>query len=1181
MSTNMQLYWRANYVGNEHRFIEVGDKIYPIVSGGRANPTTVSISEGVADVANLRITWVVTFSNAGLGFDSDDITPTPSSATVGIGGRGNRRLVTLTLNSIYDIGSFVLDAAPFGDRILTSSLAARTSNRVSFLPQTTVAIQPGSVDTATRSVSWIVRFSNAGTGLTILDINEMPSTAVVSIEGSGNVRTVRMTFPGVNALSGTASFTLAAIPFEDRVLIGDTPPNPPTLTSDSVAYTFGTAAEPPPVLVRDATTVPRPLESDWQVILGMVDITDYVLDISNIQRSLDENLTYQFRVAEATIRIANSDGEFSSHNENNLFVAAGVSQFGIDAKVQIISGNQLLFVGNLIETRHQEESGEIEWVISDPSVDINNKEVVDFGIEKRMKLSAANREESAQSGVYPFPTAVVPVSDGSASGIIGSTGQRLFFKDAVQREGDLDPRNVAIVDDELQTEGRYLDEGSDPLVEFRAPRRNVHIQNVVEDVLTHYGIYNRSISVDPILSRTSQFHAIGRVGYATEASQRDGLGNLNNEDEWQWTGYVTDFILDASGPAYSPVSFFSLSGIAEHRGNLYAISRNGYFYIVSVATRNFTLLGNIQNGLGTARVEGLASAQDRLFILTRDHLYELHFLADNEFATTQLTLTETDAQNMANAQIDADGTFSTQKGFVVGLTARGDELFLGYRQGINRVEINGDQVNVIDFKLYADIMGIDSRPSTNSIEYLDGRFYSTGRLASEFKLFSFEMEFGYEPKDIESHSGAGITSQFLGSYQGNLIGGVDGGKYLAYINGGNGALTRLFNPTFYFLYSARQSTTIPKLLRYEVLRDKWDVVYTHYEHAEFWRIISDDFDTFYILGNEAGYDGTYPRRAAYNALYHSGATPNTNTIWQYKISANSIDTRVDASSALRPQLAQYYHLGFEGTQNRYGFLPDSRKGLALNLGHLYYIYSTDDAVGIAKLPPTGTPTSVFSSDVDNWHNECGMDFRIHDDTIYAGITFIEGENSTLKFVSYSLGQAPRFARFTETALTENTAYDQSVRAIGDPAPTITSCLTTGTLPTGLTLAGARLHGTPTGIPATGTEFTVTFTAQNERGEATSTINFRVADENAASPLFGTFTATSLTVGAAYDQSITATGTPTPVITSELNLGALPDGLTLAGPRLHGTPSAAGTFTITFTATNSEGSVTTDIAFTVA
>ena len=135
----------------------------------------------------------------------------------------------------------------------------------------------------------------------------------------------------------------------------------------------------------------------------------------------------------------------------------------------------------------------------------------------------------------------------------------------------------------------------------------------------------------------------------------------------------------------------------------------------------------------------------------------------------------------------------------------------------------------------------------------------------------------------------------------------------------------------------------------------------------------------------------------------------------------------------------------------------------------------------------------------------------------------------------------------------------------------------------LTLDDARLHGTPTSIDEAGASFTVTFTASNERGSVDTEVNFRVADENAAAPSLAAFTMTTLTENSAYNQSITATGSPTPDITSLVTTGTLPTGLTLDGARLHGTPTgltATVTFTITWTATNSAGVDSRAVNFTV-
>ena len=191
-----------------------------------------------------------------------------------------------------------------------------------------------------------------------------------------------------------------------------------------------------------------------------------------------------------------------------------------------------------------------------------------------------------------------------------------------------------------------------------------------------------------------------------------------------------------------------------------------------------------------------------------------------------------------------------------------------------------------------------------------------------------------------------------------------------------------------------------------------------------------------------------------------------------------------------------------------------------------------------------------------------------------------------RVVSYFVSNenAPQFSAFTATTLTESVAYDQTVTATGDTTPTITSRVSSGTLPTGLTLSNARLHGTPTGIPDRGIYFTVTFTATSSGGRDILTVPFFVRNAT-ASPVFSAFTATALTEDVAYDQTITATGTPAPTITSSVTTGTLPTGLTLSNARLHGTPTGipdgGSTFSVTFTATNSDGTVQTTVTFTVA
>ena len=1184
-SQRLQALWRSKYKGNEHLFIESQGKIYPIISGGQVDTTFVRISPGTANLSARSITWPVYFNNPGIGFAVDDITASPQPTTVSIGGSGNRRTVTITYPSTTDLrqaGHFVLAQQPFSDRVLTSNLATRTSNSVAFYPRTSVTFSNAAIDIATRSISWTVIFSNAGSGFTISDITQRPSNAARTISGIGNTRIITLKIAGTNAVQGIANFVIAATAFTDRTLDGATIER----TAPNAGYSFPTTIEPPLTsrTISEVSSIPRPLQKGWQVILGNLDISRDVHDISDISRSLDDTNVYGFKVSEVTLSIKNEGGEFSQINFQNRFVLAGVPSSGINSNIKIVSGNRIIFDGKIIEISHNEDTGRMRWVATTPPLDIREDDITNFGEEeKRIRIPPYNREESSQTGIYPFPTAVAPPSEDSVSGVGSAFLQNLNFKKALSTSGVTTDREVEIVGSELHSEAGYFVEGDDPLITFKPPKRYNTVVNLVHDLLEHYGFGKNRVSLAKEQFDEPKFQSMGRIGYATEATEKSGL-TLLNDDDWQWKGYPTDFVLDRNGVGYTS----SYQGLAEFQGSLYGVDSTSLYriYLENRTTKN---LGNIQHAINpggisnSGRIQGLASVQDRLFVLTRRDMYEIHIGDDDEINVTRMILSGDDTTSTTQGL-----RFSNNQGWLVGATSRGDELFIGKRQGIKRAVIKGVHAEIFDVFSYRDILPSEIRPNANNIEYLDGKFYFVSFWNREQAFTSFEMPTGYTaPSTHERIAVTDLEDLYLGTYKGNLIGAKHGSnKYLAYINPMNGEiLEELTNPTFYILYSARQSQTTPKLLRYQPLSDTYDVLYDHPTHAEFWQIQTDDFASFNILGGEAEWGRGGPFRAAYNSADHRpGATPNTNQIWNLDTSTTppTLSVLVDAEDVYRPQLAQYYHLGYD--QDRKEFLPDSRKSIQTDLDNLYYIYATRDECGVARREADGTTSSVISAPVDNYHNECGVEFTIGGPNLYATYTFIGETESTLKVVGRSLGRSPRFVRFTATSLTEGTAYDKTIQAVGDPIPVITSAVTTGTLPTGLTLDGARLHGTPSGIPDDGTNFSVTYTAVNTRETVTTVIDYRVSDMSASQPVLGAFTATSMTENTAYDQTITATGSPTPVITSSVTAGTLPTGLTLAGARLHGTPTgipnAGATFTVTWVATNPEGFVNRDVVFTV-
>jgi hypothetical protein len=158
-----------------------------------------------------------------------------------------------------------------------------------------------------------------------------------------------------------------------------------------------------------------------------------------------------------------------------------------------------------------------------------------------------------------------------------------------------------------------------------------------------------------------------------------------------------------------------------------------------------------------------------------------------------------------------------------------------------------------------------------------------------------------------------------------------------------------------------------------------------------------------------------------------------------------------------------------------------------------------------------------------------------------------------------------------------TPYSQSISATNGTVP-YTFVLSTGTLPSGLTLSSSgAVSGTPT-TPGTST-FTVKVTdSSSPSGAATASFNLTVA----APPLtITTATLPTPTLGYAYSQTISVSGGTAPY-TFSLQSGSLPAGLTLAtNGTISGTPATAGANTFVVKVNDSSSTqLTANVTYTI-
>lgn len=98
-------------------------------------------------------------------------------------------------------------------------------------------------------------------------------------------------------------------------------------------------------------------------------------------------------------------------------------------------------------------------------------------------------------------------------------------------------------------------------------------------------------------------------------------------------------------------------------------------------------------------------------------------------------------------------------------------------------------------------------------------------------------------------------------------------------------------------------------------------------------------------------------------------------------------------------------------------------------------------------------------------------------------------------------------------------------------------------------------------------------------DKTVIVTYKVISTVPTAPSITTTTLPDGKVGEAYNQTLAATGTNP--ITWNIETGALPNGLTLAGDTIEGTPSKAGDFKFTVKATNAGGSDTKELTIKIA
>ncbi len=238
---------------------------------------------------------------------------------------------------------------------------------------------------------------------------------------------------------------------------------------------------------------------------------------------------------------------------------------------------------------------------------------------------------------------------------------------------------------------------------------------------------------------------------------------------------------------------------------------------------------------------------------------------------------------------------------------------------------------------------------------------------------------------------------------------------------------------------------------------------------------------------------------------------------------------------------------------------------AVGTAGLFNITTTADPVASSISIISGTlPTGVnFNNDGDGTATLSGTPAagtgNVYSLIFSANNTLATGtQNFTLE-----VNEAPTFVSVSSTNFTAGTYGVFNLATIGYPSVTSIS-LTSGSLPLGITYDSSTM--TLSGTPAAGTggTYPLAFSASNGISPSASQ-NFTLTVNEA--PAFVSASSTTFARDAAGTFSVAATGYPAPSI--HLTSGTPPSGVAYNSSTgiLSGTPTEAGTFALTFTASN--------------
>ena len=304
---------------------------------------------------------------------------------------------------------------------------------------------------------------------------------------------------------------------------------------------------------------------------------------------------------------------------------------------------------------------------------------------------------------------------------------------------------------------------------------------------------------------------------------------------------------------------------------------------------------------------------------------------------------------------------------------------------------------------------------------------------------------------------------------------------------------------------------------------------------------------------------------SYGDLY---GTPTTYGTFNFTVQVSDSSTPV-AQAVSAPFSLYVVPAGPLVVSQPSGALPAGTQGQ-------YYCQSIGLSGGVGPYMVTVTSGSLPDGvTADAYGDFCGEITSAMSTSFTVSISDSQNPNPSVVTESYSIAVTPAPALAVAPTIPNfvlgQYAYDFIAISGGVPGYSIT--VVKSKLPAGLYVSGTEVYGTATKAGSGSIQVKVTDAATPAAKSVTATVSFKAV--KAPKLKVTSKTLSGGTVGTYYQQSLAAIG-GVPGYSWAVTSGSLPPGLSLSGPYVYGTPTKAGSYSFTVTATDSASPANTAV-----